>query len=35
MIGKIVATVVVFFWNFFSRKLLLFRRAKPEEKAAE
>lgn len=25
MIGKVVATVVVFFWNFFSRKLLLFR----------
>jgi putative flippase GtrA len=25
MVGKIVSTVVVFFWNFFSRKLLLFR----------
>jgi len=25
MLGKIVATVVVFFWNFFSRKLLLYR----------
>ena len=25
MIGKIVATIIVFFWNFFSRKLLLFR----------
>lgn len=28
MAGKIVATVVVFFWNFFSRKLLLFRGEK-------
>ena len=25
MLGKIVATIVVFFWNFFSRKLLLYR----------
>ena len=25
MAGKVIATVVVFFWNFFSRKLLLFR----------
>ena len=28
MAGKIVATVVVFFWNFFSRKLLLYRNKK-------
>ena len=28
MIGKIAATIVVFFWNFFSRKLLLFRGGK-------
>lgn len=31
MAGKIVATVVVFFWNFFSRKLLLFRSEKKEK----
>lgn len=30
MAGKIVATVVVFFWNFFSRKLLLFRGEKKD-----
>lgn len=30
MIGKIVATVVVFFWNFFSRKLVLFRGKKSD-----
>ena len=27
MIGKVAATVIVFFWNFFSRKLLLFRKS--------
>lgn len=38
IIGKIVATVVVFIWNFLSRKLLLFRGKKtpaapePEQK---
>ena len=31
LIGKIVATIVVFFWNFFSRKLILFRNKKVEE----
>ena len=25
MIGKVAATVIVFFWNFISRKVLLFR----------
>ena len=30
MIGKIVATVVVFFWNFFSRKLILYRPKKTD-----
>ena len=28
MIGKVVATIVVFFWNFYSRKLLLYRSKK-------
>lgn len=31
MLGKITATVVVFFWNFFSRKLLLYRNKKEAE----
>ncbi len=31
IIGKIVATVVVFIWNFLSRKLLLFRGKKNKE----
>ncbi|MCL1829945.1 MAG: GtrA family protein [Oscillospiraceae bacterium] len=31
MVGKIVATIVVFFWNFFSRKLLLYRDKKDSE----
>lgn len=26
MIGKIVSTIVVFFWNFFARKYLLFHQ---------
>ena len=26
-VGKVVATAVVFFWNFFSRKLILYRRS--------
>ncbi len=30
ILGKLVATVVVFFWNFFSRKLLLYRSEKAE-----
>jgi len=30
LIGKIAATITVFFWNFFSRKLLLFRGEKQE-----
>lgn len=35
MLGKIVATVVVFFWNFFSRKLLLFRRSAEQRTESE
>lgn len=26
MIGKIISTIVVFFWNFFARKYLLFKK---------
>ena len=28
-LSKIIATVVVFFWNFFARKLILFHNKKP------
>lgn len=28
MLSKVISTVVVFFWNFFARKLLLFRSSK-------
>ena len=28
MLGKIVSTVVVFIWNFFARKILLFSKSK-------
>ena len=28
MIGKIISTVVVFFWNFFARKMVLFTSKK-------
>ena len=33
LLGKIAATIAVFFWNFFSRKLLLFRDKKQDDKA--
>ena len=26
MLGKIVSTIIVFFWNFFARKIVLFRK---------
>lgn len=29
MLSKVIASAVVLFWNFFARKVLLYRRAKP------
>ncbi len=31
LISKIVATVIVFFWNFFAKKLILYRGRKASE----
>lgn len=32
MLAKIISTIIVFFWNFFARKFILFKTNKQEEK---